>query len=1018
MLDATGARNQTEGALEHDNLDARVRLGLLRATPLGWSAGPIWFIGGAANMAFLVVPSELWRDLTYPCKQSRSMKVRIISSSLRPKLTAGLATLVIVGSFVPQLAAAHTGTLNLSQDLVTLGIAATNMVPNQPSLDAGPLLQSGVGYAMANGIGVVVADPGSYYFLSLQMSNAHVQLGGNPTTPSISNLTIDFQGATLIFTHPLYYGIVFWSPVSVVVQNATIDYQPMPYTQVTVTAVDVTDQQIQYSVQPGWQNPSAFNSVELPPGSGPPGVELHIFRYGQPVLSRLYTQFPLNESQCTVINTPASVLSAVRPGDTAVITMKGFANAIVSVHSSGSTFRNITVFSAPGAGVQFLDAQSSVMERVYSIPKPGTDRLASSFGIGMFPIAGPANQIRLSRAIRTMDDGIGLIGEVIGTVQNQISSRSLTVSGSGGVTILGDGDSVPNGSPVAFQRSSDGSVLGSAIILSQSAPTGSPPQVTFNFDRDLSGNLSGTVMYSTDPNLNGAGSMVERNTVQSSSCCSAFDVEGLTNSTVRGNYIRRSAFSGLFLVEGMVSGDPPTAPFVNLNVANNVIDGTNMKSDWWWFEMGAIQTTTLTSGYDLMPTSPFSNINVTNNFIADSGRSAVWMGNTVGGSVTGNYILDANSRPDLSNADQAKAADALVPLVIDTTSSAIVTSNNTTDITSGRLFVTDTQYRELAAYAPGGTIRLNAYNLGTLSNPVVTLTDADGNTSPMTIQNTAAQALDVQLSVNVALGGALVTLMSGTTKYFGTLFIDSQDNVPAVNGCTYEISPSSTTVAALPGNLPVLVVTQAGCSYQVLDTDSFVTPGGPMTGTGSFSIGFALNSGAARMTTIEIAGQPINVTQSSAVTAASVTPSFGVGTSQTFSALYADSNGAADINTVMLNVNGSSNLANACAVEYVQASNQLFLMNDAGTTWLGPAIPGSPGALQNSQCSINSQVSSVSPAGKNLTVNYALSFAVAFNGVKSVFLNVSNNASLSSGWQPVGTWTVGLKKRTGQLISP
>src|SRR5215831_5796092 len=30
-------------------------------------------------------------------------------------------------------------TLNLSQDLVSLGIASTNMVPNQPSLDAGPL---------------------------------------------------------------------------------------------------------------------------------------------------------------------------------------------------------------------------------------------------------------------------------------------------------------------------------------------------------------------------------------------------------------------------------------------------------------------------------------------------------------------------------------------------------------------------------------------------------------------------------------------------------------------------------------------------------------------------------------------------------------------------------------------------------------------------------------------------------------------------------------------------------------
>jgi hypothetical protein len=43
------------------------------------------------------------------------------------------------------------------------------------------------------------------------------------------------------------------------------------------------------------------------------------------------------------------------------------------------------------------------------------------------------------------------------------------------------------------------------------------------------------------------------------------------------------------------------------------------------------------------------------------------------------------------------------------------------------MWVTDGQYRELTAYASGGLIRLNAYDLGTLPNPSITLTDADGN---------------------------------------------------------------------------------------------------------------------------------------------------------------------------------------------------------------------------------------------------------------------------------------------------
>ena len=52
----------------------------------------------------------------------------------------------------------------------------------------------------------------------------------------------------------------------------------------------------------------------------------------------------------------------------------------------------------------------------------------------------------------------------------------------------------------------------------------------------------------------------------------------------------------------------------NINITNNVIDGTNITSDGWWFSSGAIETTTWTTGNELMAHSVFSNINLTNNF--------------------------------------------------------------------------------------------------------------------------------------------------------------------------------------------------------------------------------------------------------------------------------------------------------------------------------------------------------------------------------------------------------------------
>jgi hypothetical protein len=108
---------------------------------------------------------------------------------------------------------------------------------------------------------------------------------------------------------------------------------------------------------------------------------------------------------------------------------------------------------------------------------------------------------------------------------------------------------------------------------------------------------------------------------------------------------------------------------------------------------------------------------------------------------------------------------------------------------------------------------------------------------------------------------------------------------------------------------------------------------------------------------------------------------------------------------------------NGCAVEYVRASNQVFLRNDADTTWIGPGTPGAAGTLQNSQCSVSLQSSSTLSSGNNLTFNVALTFKSAYLGQKAIFLNISSNSSLSTGWLGKGMWFAGIKTKAGQLTS-
>jgi hypothetical protein len=751
----------------------------------------------------------------------------------------------------------------MSQDLVQLGITSANMVPNQLGLDAGPLFFRAVSYAQNHQIGRVIADTGAYYFRSLQYAGAHV------AWDQLNNLTIDLQGSDLYFAFPLVSGIVITNSTNIVLENFTADYDPLPFTQVRVVSVDGTKRQIQFAVDGAWQNPSVLNAVFDAPKTSFQGVEVHIFRNGRPIpgVPRMNAANPVGATQFTIAPDPSgfatsAVIAQIRPGDIAFLGMRLGSGPVNVLHCAGCALRNIIAYSSTYWGFNIAYAQSSVIEHTYSMPRPGTDRLASNYvGLALWS-PGPGNQARLNRLIRTMDAGLESTVAVLGTVNSQTDNRTLVLEGSL-TSLLSSGGAVPNGSAVAFQMPSDGTILASAVIVSQIAPpfTGQQPyQATFTFDRDLPASLVGAVMYGTGPSQRGGNSVIERNALEEATdCCVGFGLYGFINSVVRGNYIQRSAMAALNIQNALYPGGFNSPPVANFTISNNVIDAANWTPTGYSLnQLGSIAMNE-TNGGRLLTTSPHQNVSVAGNFIADSGSAAVWMGNTNSGSVSGNYFLNPNKNPAVESA-VSFFGPSTQPLVVQS-SLNVATNNNVVDQTSGRMWVTDGQYRELAAYAPGSVIRLNAYDLGALPNPNITLTDADGNTTPVTNQQTAGHALDVQIPASAGLGGAYVTLTSGSLKYFGTLFLDSVDNIPALNGCTYEVSPALKSFGAGGGYLPILVVTQAGCSYQVLAADSFVSPGPSANGTGVLSVGFAANAGAARTTSIEIAGQPVTVTQ-------------------------------------------------------------------------------------------------------------------------------------------------------------
>ncbi|HTB13441.1 MAG TPA: IPT/TIG domain-containing protein [Bryobacteraceae bacterium] len=767
--------------------------------------------------------------------------------------------------------------MNVSEDLIRLGIAPSNMVPNQPTLDAGPLLTAGVNYAAANKMTTVIADPGSYYFMN-------VQPGCHVNVPSLQGITLDLQGSGLYFEDLSAPGICT-SGVNVTLQNFTIDYLNLPFTQLLISSVNPAQNQVLVAVQPGYPKPSSLNAL-FTPGVTPTA---YLFRDGQPwpLSDRITVLTPLTDSSVTFESQgpPANpaMVGLMRPGDVVVIVpVNSGSPGVYMTNCTRCTLRNIKIY-AGGEGPWSVQGEGLLVERVYLMPRPGTDRLLCCGGDAM-QMTGPNNTLRWNRYIRTFDEGPSGWVSFYGSVEAVLGSQALQLQGGGigfssNSDTLAQGRSMPNGTPVQFQRLSDATILASAVVVSQTpAPAiGGLNQMIVTFDRDLPSGLVGTYVYPVDPNQRGGNTSYEQNTVQYQITGPALESYGLMNSAISGNYTRRTPFAGIWVDGHTDTGYGATPPPQNITVSYNVIDGANSylggasqlgpvyTSEGWG--LASIQTSEVAEmGFGPYPgvaagTGLLQNISILNNFIVDSGRSGILVSNTENSAVSGNYLLnpDINPRPEIL-IDNVFSSDILEPFVINA-SSNVSTTNNVIDTTSGRLWVTDLQFNELAAYAPGETYRLNAYGLGALPSPSVTLTDATGVAYPVTIVNTSTHALDVSIPASAALGGAYFTLSSGSVTYFGTLFVDSQDNIPALNGCTYETSLSSASVPAEASSLPILVVTQAACSYQPLNGVTLASLSAGATGTGVIALPFPANLSSSQTVTIEIAGQPIAIAQ-------------------------------------------------------------------------------------------------------------------------------------------------------------
>jgi hypothetical protein len=134
----------------------------------------------------------------------------------------------------------------------------------------------------------------------------------------------------------------------------------------------------------------------------------------------------------------------------------------------------------------------------------------------------------------------------------------------------------------------------------------------------------------------------------------------------------------------------------------------------------------------------------------------------------------------------------------------------------------------------------------------------------------------------------------------------------------------------------------------------------------------------------------------------SMSPNTGSGTSQTFSFVTSDPNGATDLAWTHISFASAANPSAYCYALVSTAG--VLLLNDSGTAWLGPVTLGTATTVENGNCRLNGTNSSLQNVGNNRTLNLDVTFK-GLTGSLNVFVAAVDLAGAASSWITVGHWT-------------
>jgi hypothetical protein len=150
------------------------------------------------------------------------------------------------------------------------------------------------------------------------------------------------------------------------------------------------------------------------------------------------------------------------------------------------------------------------------------------------------------------------------------------------------------------------------------------------------------------------------------------------------------------------------------------------------------------------------------------------------------------------------------------------------------------------------------------------------------------------------------------------------------------------------------------------------------------------------------------------VSVSPATGTFNTDTPHTFTTVYADGDGYADLKTANFLVNTNPTLPGGFCAHYHKDYNALHVFDD--TASVGSCFPGSSGVISSPRGELDCSQTTVSGSGNSLTVKWKVSFKSTLVGPRNVYLSATDKNGLSSGTVQKGNIVVNVPVNVAPTI--